>query len=64
MKTIVLDRSTTLHLSADDYAVILAYANLFCNGDVKRAAVELARKKQRARPDSPERPNKSISHYR
>ncbi len=64
MKTIQVDRSTTTQLSEEDYAVLRAYANLFCNGDLKRATVELAQRKQRMQKGTPPRGNKPISHNR
>lgn len=64
VRTLVLDRNTTLRLSDGEYDVLRAYANLFCRGDLKRAAVELAQRKQRQQKGTPLRGNKPISNNR
>ncbi len=41
---------TEIQLSDEQYEVVQAYANLFCEGNLTRAVFELARRSQRREP--------------
>ncbi len=51
MRCILLDArtQTRLYLSEEQHRVVLAYANLFCGGNLGRAVTELARREKRRR---------------